>query len=71
MNPLNYIGKNNYADGAQYLRIRVGAFDAGTSLTISMTLALKLAASEKDVDYALVWDKPHCDATIRGKCATG
>lgn len=67
LNPFNYIGKTNYADGARYFRIRVGAFDADTSLTVSMTLALKLAAAEKDVDYALVWDKPHCDADYPGE----
>ncbi len=68
-NPLNYINKEakNDAGKAKYFRIRVGAFDADTSLTISMTLALKLAEAGNDVDYALVWDKPHCDADYPGE----
>lgn len=64
-NPLNYIGEEK--GGTKHFRIRVGAYDADTSLTISMTLALKLAAAGKNVDYALVWDKPHCDADYPGE----
>ena len=66
-NPLNYIGKKDNADAAEHFRIRVGAYDADTSLTISMTLALKLAEAGADIDYALVWDKPHCDADYPGE----
>lgn len=66
-NPLNYIDKKDGAEGTEHFRIRVGAYDADTSLTISMTLALKLAEAGRDVDYALVWDKPHCDADYPGE----
>lgn len=66
-NPLNYIEAGDSADAARHFRIRVGAYDADTSLTISMTLALKLAMAGREVDYALVWDKPHCDADYPGE----
>ena len=66
-NPLNYVDGKDEEKGTKYYRIRVGAYDADTSLTISMTLALKLAAAGKNVNYALVWDKPHCDADYPGE----
>lgn len=66
-NPLNYTEAGDSADTARHFRIRVGAYDADTSLTISMTLALKLAMAGHEVDYALVWDKPHCDADYPGE----
>ncbi|MCM1135963.1 MAG: hypothetical protein NC400_10360 [Clostridium sp.] len=66
-NPLNYIKGKEGSKETEHFRIRVGAYDADTSLTISMTLALKLAEAGKDVDYALVWDKPHCDADYPGE----
>lgn len=67
LNPMNYIGEEMAKDAAKHYRIRVGACDADTSLTIGMTLALKLAAAGKDTDYALVWDKPHCEADYPGE----
>jgi hypothetical protein len=62
MNPLNYIGTTEKSDMAAYYRIRVGASDADTSFAVSMVLALKLAAAGMPVDYAFVWEKPHCEA---------
>lgn len=67
INPFNYIGTSEKSDDAKYFRIRVGASDADTSLSVNMTLALKLAAAGKPVDYALVWDKPHCEADYPGE----
>ncbi|MCD8151972.1 MAG: hypothetical protein LUD71_02640 [Clostridiales bacterium] len=66
-NPLHYIGTEEVSDSAKYFRIRVGASDADTSFTMSMALALKLANAGKPVDYALVWDKPHCEADYPGE----
>ncbi len=66
-NPMNYIGTEEKADSAKYFRIRVGASDADTSFSISMALALKLANAGKPVDYALVWDQPHCEADYPGE----
>ncbi|MCD8231076.1 MAG: prolyl oligopeptidase family serine peptidase [Clostridiales bacterium] len=66
-NPMNYIGTEEKADSAKYFRIRVGASDADTSFSVSMALALKLANAGKPVDYALVWDKPHCEADYPGE----
>jgi hypothetical protein len=67
INPLNYIGTAEKADAPEYYRIRVGASDADTSLSVSMTLACKLAEAGKDVDYALVWDQPHSEADYAGE----
>ncbi|MCD7956769.1 MAG: hypothetical protein LUG93_13695 [Lachnospiraceae bacterium] len=66
-NPLNFIGTAEESDQAKYYRVRVGASDADTSFIIGMTLALKLANAGKPVDYALVWDKPHCEADYPGE----
>ncbi|MCD7715249.1 MAG: hypothetical protein LUI39_02200 [Lachnospiraceae bacterium] len=66
-NPLNFIGTEEESDQAKYYRVRVGACDADTSFMIGMTLALKLANAGKPVDYALVWDKPHCEADYPGE----
>lgn len=67
INPLNYIGTEEKSDMASHYRIRVGASDADTSFMVSMILALKLKAAGKPVDYALVWDKPHCEADYPGE----
>lgn len=67
MNPLNYIGTGEKSDTAKYCRIRVGASDADTSFSVSMTLALKLAQAGIDTDYRLVWEKPHCEADYEGE----
>ena len=66
INPMNYIGSAD-CDCAPYFRIRVGAQDADTAFTISMSFALKLANAGIDTDYALVWDKPHCEADYPGE----
>ncbi len=66
-NPLNFIGTEEESDQAKYYRVRVGASDADTSFMIGMTLALELANAGKPVDYALVWDKPHCEADYPGE----
>lgn len=66
-NPLNYIGEGKGGDSAQYCRIRVGSHDADTALSVSMTLALRLAQAGRKVDYALVWDQPHCEADYPGE----
>lgn len=65
INPMNLIGSAKNAAG--FFRIRVGACDADTAFTISIALALKLAEAGKDVDYALVWDLPHCEADYPGE----
>lgn len=67
INPLNFIGTEEKSDVASFYRIRVGASDADTSLSVSMTLALKLAALGKLVDYALVWEQPHSEADYPGE----
>lgn len=68
-NPFHYIGTEK-SDMAKCYRIRVGASDADTSLTMSMTLALKLAAAGKEVDYEIVWEEPHCQADYQGEVCT-
>ncbi len=60
IDPMSLIGPAKNAAG--FFRIRVGACDADTAFTVSMALALKLAEAGKSVDYALVWDRPHCEA---------
>jgi hypothetical protein len=67
INPLNFIGSEEKSDAAEHYRIRVGASDADTSFSVSMTLACKLAQAGKDVDYALVWDQPHSEADYPGE----
>ena len=62
INPMNFVGH-----GAEHYRIRVGACDADTAFSVSMVLALTLANAGKDVDYALVWDRPHCEADYPGE----
>lgn len=62
INPLSYISTEEQCDTAGHFRINVGACDADTAFTKSMTLALKLAAAGKSVEYHLIWDKPHCEA---------
>ena len=66
INPMNYISADK-AGKAAHFRIRVGAFDADTAFSVAMTLALKLQNAGHDVDYALVWDQPHCDADYPGE----
>ncbi len=67
INPFNFIGTEEKSAQASYYRIRVGARDADTSLSVSMTLALKLAQAGFPVDYQMVWDKPHCEADYPGE----
>lgn len=67
-NPHNFIGTQEKCAQAQHFRIRVGAKDADTSFTISMALAIRLAnAGCGSVDYAMVWDQPHCQADYPGE----
>lgn len=67
INPFSYIGTDEHCEAASHYRIRVGAQDADTAFTVSMTLALKLKHAGKDTDYALVWDQPHCEADYPGE----
>ena len=43
----------------QYWRIRTGSVDRDTSQTVSLNLALALAAGGASVDYELAWGQPH------------
>lgn len=67
INPLNYIGTEEKNDSAKYCRIRVGASDADTSFSVSMTLALKLVQAGISTDYQLVWEQPHSEADYAGE----
>lgn len=67
LNPLNFIGTDEKSDMAKYCRIRVGASDADTAFSVSMTLALKLAEAGIPTDYQLVWDQPHSEADYAGE----
>ena len=67
INPLNYIATDEQSKQAQHYRIRVGASDADTSLSVAMTLAIKLQNAGFPVDYALVWDQPHSEADYPGE----
>lgn len=67
INPLSYIGTEEKSDTAKHCRIRVGASDADTSFSVSMTLALKLAQAGIPTDYQLVWDQPHSEADYTGE----
>lgn len=71
LNPLNFIprkGENESSVLAPYYRIRVGAKDADTSLTVTMLLALRLIETNKtQVDYEIVWDEPHGRADYPGE----
>lgn len=66
INPMNFIGTEEASDHAAFFRIRVGASDADTAFTVSMALALRLENAGEVVDYALVWDRPHCQADYPG-----
>ena len=68
INPMNFIGTDEPDSGTVHYRIRVGACDADTAFTVSMTLALRLSEVGKNTDYALVWDRPHCEADYPGEC---
>lgn len=67
INPFSYIGTEEKSTQAQHYRIRVGASDADTSFSVSMTLACLLANAGKSVDYKLVWDQPHSEADYPGE----
>lgn len=67
IDPMHFVEDGNGAKARHY-RIRVGGQDADTATTISMALALKLAETGcGTVDYAIVWDQPHCDADYPGE----
>lgn len=70
INPFNFIATSEESKQAGYYRIRVGASDADTSLSVAMTLAVKLANAGFPVDYALVWDQPHSEADYPGEVLT-
>lgn len=66
-NPWNYIGTDQRCNHAKHFRVCVGGCDADTSFMISMSLAVKLAnVGMESVDYAIVWDQPHCEADYPG-----
>ncbi|MCM1124493.1 MAG: hypothetical protein NC416_18110 [Eubacterium sp.] len=67
INPFHFIGTEEKSVQAAHYRIRVGARDADTSFTVSMTLACLLAGAGKNVDYQLVWDQPHSEADYSGE----
>lgn len=68
INPFTFIDAKAQNHQAKHYRIRVGASDADTALSVSMTLALKLENAQcGTVDYAMVWDKPHCEADYPGE----
>lgn len=67
INPLNFITADAKHPQAKHYRIRVGASDADTSLSVSMTLALMLQNAGHPVDYALMWDQPHSQADYPGE----
>ncbi|MCD7946665.1 MAG: hypothetical protein LUF81_08720 [Clostridiales bacterium] len=63
INPMRYLDSDlSVCAPAGHYRINVGACDADTAFIISMSLAVKLANLGKDVEYHLIWDKPHCEA---------
>jgi len=63
LNPYNFIGTEEKSDMAKAFRIHVGARDADTSFMVALVLAIKLQMlGNKDVEYELIWDKPHCRA---------
>lgn len=67
VNPFHFIGTGEKSTQAKYYRIRVGAQDADTSFTVSMTLSCLLADAGKNVDYQFVWDQPHSEADYEGE----
>lgn len=67
INPMNFIGTGEKSKTAGHFRIRLGASDADTSLSVAMTLAIRLANAGIDTDFAFVWDLPHCDADYPGE----
>ena len=67
INPLNFITADAKHPQAKHYRSRVGASDADTSLSVSMTLAVMLQNAGLPVDYALMWDQPHCQADHPGE----
>ena len=67
LNPLNFISADARNPQAKHYRIRVGASDADTSLSVSMTLAVMLQNAGHPVDYALMWDQPHSEADYPGE----
>ena len=67
LNPMNFIGTGEICTPARYYRVRVGACDADTSLSVAMTLALRLQNAGFPADFALVWDQPHSEADYPGE----
>ena len=68
VNPLRYLACGEESRRARHYRIRVGARDADTSLSVSVILALLLSdAGVGTVDYAMIWDQPHSEADYPGE----
>ena len=75
-NPMYFLC--SYYDGcgtstvAKYWRIRTGAFQSDTSLTVetNLALALKATSSVSDVDFATVWGMKHTQAERTGDSTT-
>jgi hypothetical protein len=65
INPMRLAGEPQCS--ARHFRFCVGAQDADTAFTISLALAVKLENLHHDVEYHLVWDKPHCEADYPGE----
>ena len=57
-NPMNFIG-NKSATNAPNWYIRHGARDRDTGFQISINLATKLLNNDKNVDFALPYNRPH------------
>lgn len=67
LNPFSFIGTSEKSDMAKHFRICVGSLDADTALTVSMSLALKLAeCTDSSVEYRIIWNQPHCEADEPG-----
>ena len=58
MNPMNYISDKS-CNTAKNFRIRHGAIDRDTSLSISAILAITLEMNGVNVDYEIPWGVPH------------
>ena len=75
-NPMYFL--NSYYDGcgsstvAKYWRIRTGAFQSDTALTVETNLALALENTEgvDSVDFATVWNMKHVEAERTGDSTT-
>lgn len=67
LEPLTFLHPGAKTTPARWFRIRLGTQDAHTAYTVSLELALRLAALGHPVDYALVWDEDHGSADYPGE----